>query len=99
MTANPLETEASKALEAILFGAAAAGPAKIGTPALLAAMLAAGDGISDLVFSPGRPPQVEQHGELEPVAVPEVPVLLPEDTARVARELIGGNELTLQTLK
>ena len=76
------------------------GPAaRIATPALIIAMLDAGKGISDLIFSPGRPPQVEQHGQLVPVAVPEVPVLEPDDTARVARDLIGANEQALRTLK
>jgi twitching motility protein PilT len=74
-------------------------PARIETPALIIAMLESGKGISDLVFSPGRPPQVEQHGELVAVVVPNVPVLEPEDTARVARDLIGSNEQALRTLK
>src|SRR3979490_1763730 len=74
-------------------------PARIETPALIMAMLESGQGISDLIFSPGRPPQVEQHGELVPVAVPAVPVLRPDDTARVARDLIGANEQALRTLK
>ena len=34
------------------------------------AMLDSGDGISDLVFSPGRPPQVERFGDLVPVDRP-----------------------------
>jgi twitching motility protein PilT len=62
-------------------------------------MLAAGEGISDLIFSPGRPPQVEQHGELTGVEVADVPTLETEHTARVALELIGGNEHALRTLK
>jgi twitching motility protein PilT len=74
-------------------------PARIETPALIIAMLESGKGISDLIFSPGRPPQVEQHGELVAVVVPNVPVLEPEDTARVARDLIGSNEQALRTLK
>jgi twitching motility protein PilT len=69
------------------------------TSALIIAMMESGRGISDLIFSPGRPPQVEQHGELVPVGVPEVPVLQPDDTARVARDLIGSNEQALRTLK
>jgi hypothetical protein len=32
------------------------------TPTLIGAMLDSGEGISDLVFSPGRPPQVERYG-------------------------------------
>src|SRR6185503_4164107 len=66
--------------EAQLFGALPAQPT-IATPALITAMLDSGAGISDLIFSPGRPPQVEQHGELVPVAIPAVPVLTSDDTA------------------
>ena len=63
------------------------------------AMLDSGKGISDLIFSPGRPPQVEKHGELVAVDVPELPIMGADDTARVARDLIGNNEHALRTLK
>jgi twitching motility protein PilT len=66
---------------------------------MILAMLDAGEGISDLVFSPGRPPQVELHGELIGVPILQVPVLQPDHTARVARELIGGYEQALRALK
>src|SRR5215831_6587563 len=85
-------------LERSLFGAAAEGASKLG-PAMILAMLDAGDGISDLIFSPGRPSQIERHGDLIGVQVPGIAVLHPEHTARVACELIGGNELVLRTLK
>jgi twitching motility protein PilT len=81
-----------------LFGAGAPASSTVTTPALIEEMLKSGTGISDLIFSPGRPPQVERHGELTPVAIPDLPVLKPEDTARVASDLIGGNELVLRTL-
>ena len=68
------------------------------TPALIKAMTEAGPGISDLVFSPGRPPQVERYGELEPVPIPGLPILRPEDTSALASDLIGGNDLILRTL-
>ncbi|MBI3403694.1 MAG: PilT/PilU family type 4a pilus ATPase [Acidobacteria bacterium] len=71
----------------------------IATPALIMAMLDSGAGISDLIMSPGRPPQVEKDGNLASVAVPELPLLKPEDTARVAADLIKGNEALLRTLK
>jgi twitching motility protein PilT len=82
-------------------GIATAGSAapSITTPALIAAMLDSGKGISDLLFSPGRPPQVEKQGELTAVAIPEVPVLWPEDTARIAGDLIAGNAQALRTLQ
>jgi twitching motility protein PilT len=66
---------------------------------IITAMLQSGDGISDLLFSPGRPPQVERHGELAAVAVPDIGTLEPDQTSRVARELIAGNEHALRTLK
>ena len=75
------------------------GSDRIATPALLDAMLRAEEKISDLIFSPGRPPQVEKQGQLASVAVSEVPILRPEDTARVARDLVGSNEQALRTLK
>jgi twitching motility protein PilT len=78
--------------------ASAAAPAAIATPALIAAMLDSGKGISDLVFSPGRPPQVEKQGQLTPVAVPALPVLRPQDTARIAGDLIRGNDIAVRTL-
>jgi twitching motility protein PilT len=73
--------------------------ASITTPALIRALLNSGQGISDLVFSPGRPPQVEQHGHLVPVSVVELPVLRPEDTSKIAADLINGNEQVLRALK
>src|SRR5438876_7095034 len=85
--------------EILLFGSPASMPASVTTPALIVTMLESGKGISDLIFSPGRPPQVEQHGQLVPVAVPALPVLQADDTARVARDLVGANEQALRTLK
>src|SRR5687767_1934012 len=70
----------------------------ISTPALITALVDSGAGISDLIFSPGRAPQVEKHGELVPVAIPGLAALRPEDTARVARDLIGSNEQAQRSL-
>ena len=75
------------------------GPAPIATNALLTAMLDSGAGISDLFFSPGRPPQVEKQGVLTPVAIPELAMLRPEDTSRLARDLVGQNAVALRALK
>ena len=75
------------------------GAPAIATPALIMAMLDSGSGISDLIMSPGRPPQVEKDGNLVSVVVPELPMLRPDDTARVAADLIKGNEALLRTLK
>jgi twitching motility protein PilT len=74
-------------------------PPAITTDALLKTMLDSGAGISDLILSPGRPPQVEKQGVLTPVAVPALPLLRPEDTSRLARDLVGQNAVALRTLK
>jgi twitching motility protein PilT len=71
----------------------------LATSSLIQAMIDSGDGISDLVLSPGRPPQVERHGNLMPVTIAELPLLRPEDTAGIACDLIDGNEHVLATLK
>ncbi|MEQ1729161.1 MAG: PilT/PilU family type 4a pilus ATPase [Vicinamibacterales bacterium] len=84
------------ALESRLF--AHADDTVIDTPTLISLLLDSGKGISDLIFSPGRPPQVEQHGELVPVPVPDIGLLTPEMTARIARDLMGGNAQVLGAL-
>ena len=92
-------TNESERLELQLFGVTTSqGPATF-TDGMIKTMLGAGEGVSDLVFSPGRPAQVEKHGELAGVDIADVPVLEPEHTARVARELIRANEHALRTLK
>jgi twitching motility protein PilT len=82
-----------------IFGPPPAAPPSFSTPAVIAAMLDSGHGISDLVFSPGRPPQVEQHGDLTSVPVRELPVLRVTDTVRLARDIIGDNQQALRALK
>jgi twitching motility protein PilT len=86
-------------VEIALFGSAVEEPATVPTTTVISAMLDSGKGISDLIFSPGRPPQVERHGDLTPVAIPDLTTLHAADTARVARDLIGGNPKALDTLR
>jgi len=81
-----------------LFGKSATPAGTFSTPAVIGAMLDSGGGISDLIFSPGRPPQVEKHGELVPVDIKVLPVLKVADTARLARDIIGANGTALRTL-
>ena len=90
---------AATSLHESLFGSRAGDGSAISTPALIGAMLDSGAGISDLIFSPGRPPQVERHGELVSVPVPDLPILRAEDTERIASDLIAGHEQALRTLQ
>jgi twitching motility protein PilT len=85
--------------EQFLFASVVDSTPAVATSLVIDTMLSSGKGISDLIFSPGRPPQVEQHGELTPVAIQGLEILHPDDIARVARDLIGGAEQSLRTLK
>lgn len=64
----------------------------IATNAILTAMLQAAPRVSDLIFSPGRPPQVELNGELRGVKVGDLSVLTADDTKRIATDILAGNQ-------
>jgi twitching motility protein PilT len=73
------------------------GPAP--TANIIASMLQAAPKTSDLIFSPGRAPQVELHGQLMQLKIKGVGVLSAEDTARIAADLIGRNSFAVGKLK
>src|SRR6202167_2895124 len=75
------------------------GSGKVATPALLGAMLRVADKISDLIFSPGRPPQVQVYGQLLPVQAQGLSALTPDDTRHIAADLIGDNKQAVTTLR
>ena len=62
-------------------------------------MLKASDKISDLIFSPGRPPQVQVYGQMIPVQVPGLSFLTADDTRHIAADLIGDNKQAITTLR
>ena len=62
-------------------------------------MLRAAEKISDLIFSPGRPPQVQVYGQMIPVQVPGLTFLTPDDTRHIAADLIGDNKQAITTLR
>ena len=62
-------------------------------------MLAISDKISDLIFSPGRPPQVELIGKLTPVQLPGLEMLTPAHTAAIAQALIGTSKSAVESLQ
>src|SRR5215467_8568070 len=65
---------------------------------VLQQMLAASDKVSDLIFSPGRPPQVELVGKLQPVAIPGLEKLTPAQTFGIAKIMIGDNASAHESL-
>ena len=67
--------------------------------AMLRQMLQASDKVSDLIFSPGRPPQIELAGKLVPVKLPGLDKLLPPHTASIAKLIIGNNENATESIE
>lgn len=94
---NPSPPPAAPATEAA--AAPATPPQVFQTPVLLGIMLRAAKNVSDLIFSPGRLPQVEQSGQLIAVKIQGMNVLTPEDTARIAAHLIGANRPAMEKLR
>lgn len=61
-------------------------------------MLGVSDKVSDLIFSPGRPPQIELVGKLQPVPIAGVEKLTPAQTLGIAKLIIGDNESATESL-
>src|SRR4029079_16233204 len=62
-------------------------------------MLAAGDKVSDLIFSPGRPPQVELSGDLQGVLIPGLEKLTAGQIKSIADVMLLGNEQGIETFE
>jgi twitching motility protein PilT len=77
--------------------AAAPAAAPLSTPELLASMLRISSKISDLFFSPGKPPLVEINGKLAPAGTARA--LTSEDTRRIAADFMGDNAHAIDNLK
>ena len=69
------------------------------TEALLAAMLGVSAAASDLIFSPGRPPQILIHGQLISVQIPRLAALTADHTRQIASDLIGNNKQAITALR
>jgi twitching motility protein PilT len=79
--------------------AAPVAPAPISTNVVLASMLQVSSLVSDLIFSPGKPPQVELSGKLAGVKVGDLAILTTADTERIARDLMTGNQKAADLLR
>lgn len=66
---------------------------------ILKAMLAVDSKVSDLIFSPGRPPQVELTGDLQGVPIPGLESLTPAQIKTMADLMLTGNHQGLETLE
>jgi twitching motility protein PilT len=77
--------------------AAAAALAPVSTSALLTTMLNSSPSISDLFFSPGKPPLVEINGKLATAGVARA--VTSEDIKKIAADLMGHSEHAAAALK
>lgn len=94
----PSETDSVIAVTSTTEKVAAPPATPLSTDAVITGMLRSARNVSDLIFSPGRPPQVEVSGQLYAVKVPGLTSLTPADTARIAKDLIGDNKIAAQVL-
>jgi twitching motility protein PilT len=71
---------------------------KIHTAQLVTAMLKSSPHVSDLIFSPGRAPQVEVSGKLVELKYKGLECLTPQDTHYIAGDIMGKNETAVRKL-
>lgn len=74
-------------------------PAALNLAKVLQQMLQVSDKVSDLIFSPGRPPQIELIGKLQPVTVAGLDKLTPAQTLGIAKIIIGENAAANELLE
>src|SRR5215831_3413022 len=72
---------------------------KIATAQLVTAMLKASSHVSDLIFSPGRAPQIEVSGQLIELKYKGLESLSPQDTSYIANDLMCKNETPMRKLE
>ena len=70
----------------------------IHTAQLITAMLKSNGHVSDLIFSPGRAPQIEVSGQLVELKYKGLECLSPADTKSIAYDIMGENEHPLRKL-
>lgn len=66
---------------------------------VLKRMLASGEKVSDLIFSPGRAPQVELSGDLEGVPIPGLTPLKPTHIKSMASLMLADNSQAMEILE
>ena len=75
-----------------------AAPRTFQVPQLIGAMLKSGEHVSDLIFSPGRAPQIEVSGKLVELKFKGLERLLASDTEQIAKVLLSKNDHAVSKL-
>lgn len=76
-----------------------AAPHPMTTEALLSTLLRVSENANDLFLSPMRPPDISVNGRFSTAPLPDIPLLVPEDTTRIAHDLIGNRPALLARLR
>ena len=80
----------------------AARSSPLGTPEglnkILLGLVGISEKISDILFSPGKPPQVELNSQLRAAKIPGLEQLSPADTEAAARVMTHGNAVAAESL-
>lgn len=66
---------------------------------LVASLLSLSENVSDIFLSPMRGPEVRVHGRILKADTPALGMLLPDDTRRIANDLIGSHPNALPRLQ
>src|SRR5258708_8355475 len=77
----------------------AAPPSPLNLTKVLKQMLDVSDKVSDLIFSPGRPPQIELVSKLQGVPIAGLEKLTPAQTYAIAKLIIGTHETSIESLE
>jgi twitching motility protein PilT len=77
----------------------AAAPGSLNLAKVLKQMLDVSDKVSDLIFSPGRPPQIELVSKLQGVPIAGLEKLTPAQTYAIAKLIIGTHETSIESLE
>src|ERR1700692_2068281 len=74
-------------------------PRVIQTAQLISAMVKSHGQVSDLIFSPGRAPQIEMNGQLMELKYKGLESLTAQDTMSIANDIMSKNETALRKLE
>jgi len=97
---SPAPAQHSQVRPNIVTSARPLAPQTLSLDAVITTMVNAAEGVSDLLFVVGRPPQIEVYGKLRGVDVEGLyPTLQGQHVEAIALKLMGGNERLASDLK
>jgi twitching motility protein PilT len=99
MAGRPSADTTREGVRLVSTPAVVAPSARVPTPQLIASMLQGREHVSDLIFSPGRPPQVEVRGELIELRFRGYEQLSARQIVDIAEDLIGTSAVAAEQLK